>query len=52
MARDGFILGVTIQGRPIDEIVEMPAAPKEVRTQIETRMGELKVHMEAVINQR
>jgi hypothetical protein len=52
MARDGFILGVTFQGRPIDEIVRMPAASKEVRNQIETCMGELRAHIEEVIKQR
>jgi hypothetical protein len=52
MVRQGFTLGVTFQGRPIDELVEMPAAPDDVSKKVETCMEELQAHMEAAMKQR
>jgi hypothetical protein len=52
MVRQGFTLGVTFQGRPFDELVEMPAAPDEVSRKVETCMEELQAHMEAAMKRR
>jgi hypothetical protein len=48
MSRSGFTLGVSFQGLPFDEVVQIPAAPEEVTKKVSTCIDELQAHIKRV----
>jgi hypothetical protein len=48
-SQTGFVLGVSFQGLPLDELVELPPAPVAVSEKIGTCMEELRKHMAGVV---